>query len=116
MRTFVHDRPGTYFMDWVKRSGLPLSQWAKGGESTAAMWRSGEAFVDLRPRLKELKKPCLLIKGKYDFNTSPDQIEAFKQAHLGPVVIFEHSAHLTAFEEPDRFAQVVERFVRTGKL
>jgi proline iminopeptidase len=116
LQTFVHSLPHGYFMEWVRQSGLSIADWGKGGEAAAKIWRSGDAFVDLKPRLRELRGPAILIKGRYDTNTSADQVESFRQARLGPVVMFENSAHMTHAEEPDRYAQVVERFILTGKI
>lgn len=112
MRSFVHSLPDGYFMDWVTRSGLDIADWAKGGEATAAIWRSGDGFIDMTRRLAELRPPAVLLKGRHDHNTSQTQIDAFRAANLGPVVMFEQSGHMPHAEEPDRYADVVDHFIR----
>lgn len=70
------------------------------------------ADLDLTPRLAGFKFPTLVIDGRYDMNVAP--LTAWRLAHAIPgakVVFFEQSGHLPAYEEPDRYIEVLEDFL-----
>lgn len=66
---------------------------------------------DITPRLGEITIPTLLISGGYD-EVTPATVE---QVHRGIPgsrwELFEHCAHLTHVEEPDRFMALVNAFL-----
>ena len=71
------------------------------------------ATMDLRPRLKDIRVPTLIIVGRHDFITNVAMAEEMARhipdAHLE---IFENSGHFAIVEEPDKFRAVVRDFVR----
>jgi proline iminopeptidase len=70
------------------------------------------ADLDLTPKLAGFKFPTLVINGRYDMNVAP--LTAWRLAHAIPgakVVFFEHSGHLPAYEEPDKYIEVLEGFL-----
>jgi proline iminopeptidase len=72
--------------------------------------------LDLTPELAGFKFPTLVITGRYDMNVAP--LTAWRMAHAIPgarLVFFEKSGHLPAYEEPDKYLQVLEGFLSTGK-
>ena len=72
--------------------------------------------LDLTPKLKDFKFPALVITGRYDMNVAP--LTAWRLAHAiagAQLVFFEKSGHLPAYEEPDKYLQVLEAFLSTGK-
>ncbi|HZY96602.1 MAG TPA: alpha/beta hydrolase [Candidatus Cybelea sp.] len=112
MDSYVHNLPSGYFTRWMVRSGLGKAFWYKGsGPSQITLWNTPGIFDGLETRLHELRKPILLMKGRYDFVTAPDQVAAFARQARTRIVIFEKSGHLPEAEEPDRFAEVVSDFV-----
>ena len=73
------------------------------------------ADLDLTPKLAGFKFPTLVIDGRYDMNVAP--LTAWRLAHAIPgakVVFFEQSGHLPAYEEPEKYIEVLEGFL-TGK-
>lgn len=90
-------------------AGLSLEIWMRGsGPSQETLWKDDQVFEDFRPRLKELRGPAVLLKGRLDANTGPDQIESFQSSVKdGRVVTFARSGHLLHAEEPELFAQTV---------
>ena len=77
-----------------------------------AVGKSAEA-LDLTPTLPRLHAPTLVLNGRFDLNTTP--LGAWTIAHTIPgaqIVFFEHSGHLPAYEEPDRYVTVVDTFLR----
>ena len=77
-----------------------------------AVGKSAEA-LDLTSTLPTLRVPTLVLNGRFDLNTTP--LGAWKIAHAIPhaqLVFFEHSGHLPAYEEPERYITVVDTFLR----
>ena len=70
------------------------------------------ADLDLTPKLAGFKFPTLVINGRYDMNVAP--LTAWRLAHAIPgakVVFFEKSGHLPAYEEPEKYIEVLEGFL-----
>ncbi|HSK44571.1 MAG TPA: alpha/beta hydrolase, partial [Candidatus Binatia bacterium] len=72
------------------------------------------ADLDLTPKLAGFKFPTLVIDGRYDMNVAP--LTAWRLAHAIPgamVVFFEQSGHLPAYEEPEKYIEVLENFLNS---
>jgi proline iminopeptidase len=66
----------------------------------------------LLPALSRLQMPALLIVGKSDLVTSPEQVDAFRrQVPHGQVEVFDHSGHFVQLEQADEYAALVTAFV-----
>ncbi len=68
--------------------------------------------LDLTPKLATLHVPTLVLSGRYDMNVAP--LTAWRLAHEiagAKVVFFERSGHLPAYEEPERYREVLEGFL-----
>jgi proline iminopeptidase len=68
--------------------------------------------IDLTPKLAGFRFPTLVINGRYDMNVAP--LTAWRMAHAIPgaqIIFFEKSGHLPAYEEPDKYLQVLETFL-----
>ncbi len=70
------------------------------------------ATMDLRPRLKDVKVPALVIVGRHDFITNVAMAEEMVR-HLPNArrEIFEDSGHFAVIEEPEKFYEVIKQFV-----
>ena len=67
---------------------------------------------DLRPQLKKIKVPTLVIVGRHDFITNVDMAkEMLAQIPNAKMEIFEESGHYGFVEEPEKFYRVVKEFV-----
>ena len=67
---------------------------------------------DLRPHLKEIKVPTLVIVGRQDFITNVDMAkEMVERIPNAKMEIFEESGHYGFVEEPEKFYRVVKEFV-----
>lgn len=70
------------------------------------------ARYDLNPEIQKFRMPVLVISGRYDMNVAPVVAWKIHRAIPGSqLVIFDRSAHLPFFEEPERFKKVVEEFL-----
>ena len=71
--------------------------------------------MDLRPRLKDIRVPTLVIVGRHDFITNVAMAEEMvKRIPNARLEIFEDSGHFALVEEPDHFHRVVQEFVLGG--
>jgi proline iminopeptidase len=67
---------------------------------------------DLRPSLKNIKVPTLIIVGRHDFITTVDMAaEMLKHIPNAQMEIFEESGHYGFVEEPEKFYRVLKAFV-----
>jgi proline iminopeptidase len=69
--------------------------------------------LDLTAKLAGFKFPTLVITGRYDMNVAP--LTAWRMAHAIPgaqLVFFEKSGHLPAYEEPEKYREVLESFLK----
>jgi proline iminopeptidase len=71
------------------------------------------ASLDLRPRLREITVPALVIVGRHDFITNVAMAEEMVR-HLpkARLEIFEDSGHFALVEEPEKFHRVIREFVQ----
>ena len=67
---------------------------------------------DLRPRLREIKVPTLVLVGRHDFITNVAMAEEMVR-HIpdARLEIFEDSGHFVLVEQPEDFYRVVHEFV-----
>jgi len=70
------------------------------------------ATMDLRPRLKDITVPTLVIVGRHDFITNVAMAEEMvRHIPKARLEIFEDSGHFALVEEPEKFYRVVKQFV-----
>jgi proline iminopeptidase len=68
--------------------------------------------ASLLPLLDALTMPALLITGRSDLVTTPEQIQQFRQrVPTGEVATFDRSAHFPQLEQREEYAQAVTNFV-----
>ena len=68
--------------------------------------------MDLRPQLKKITVPTLVIVGRHDFITNVAMAEEMvKYIPNARLEIFEDSGHFALVEEPKKFYKVIKQFV-----
>jgi proline iminopeptidase len=71
--------------------------------------------MDLRPRLKEVRAPTLIIVGRHDFITTPAMaLEMQKHLPDARLEVFEESGHFALVEEREKFYRVIQEFLNGG--
>jgi proline iminopeptidase len=71
------------------------------------------AGLDLTAKLAGFQFPTLVITGRFDLNVAP--LTAWRLAKAIPgakIVFFEHSGHLPSYEEPEKYVEVLEDFLK----
>ncbi len=111
---YLHgEKKELFFEHLIATSPLPPELWMKNSNFVERIFTDKQVYKPLLPGLRKTACPALLIKGRYDWVTSDDQLNAFStNVQRGRVVIFQKSAHFPHIEEPKRFADVVTRFVK----
>lgn len=72
------------------------------------------ATLDLRPHLRKIGVPTLIIVGRHDFITNVAMAEEMaKHIPDARLVIFEDSGHYAFVEEPENFYRVIKEFVES---
>jgi proline iminopeptidase len=72
------------------------------------------ATMDLRPHLKKITVPTLVIVGRHDFITNVAMAEEIvKHIPNARLEIFEDSGHFALVEEPEKFYRVIKEFVES---
>jgi proline iminopeptidase len=72
------------------------------------------ATMDLRPQLKNISTPTLVIVGRHDFITNVAMAEEMiKHIPKAQLEIFEDSGHFALVEEPEKFYRVIQEFVES---
>jgi proline iminopeptidase len=70
------------------------------------------ATMDLRPHLKKIEVPTLVIVGRHDFITNVAMAEEIvKHIPNAQLEIFEDSGHFALVEEPEKFYRVIKEFI-----
>jgi len=82
--------------------------------AVASAIQQASADLDLSDKLPGFHFPTLILTGRYDMNVAP--LTAWRMAHQIPgakIVFFEESGHLPSYEEPEKYLQVLEKFLNT---
>ncbi|KUO96625.1 alpha/beta fold hydrolase [Ferroacidibacillus organovorans] len=113
-RLYVHSIKANFFEDIVKRSSLSDEDWGKAGMHQKRLFEEGAIFQSLLTHIPN--HPTLLLKGKFDYVMSLDQIHAYlhKNSHT-ELIIFENSGHFPHAEEAEKFSTEIYRFIGVGK-
>ncbi len=68
--------------------------------------------LDLRPHLKDIRVPTLVIVGRHDFITNVAMAEEMvRHVPNAQLEIFEDSGHFALIEEAEKFRGVITQFV-----
>lgn len=89
-------------------------RYLQGANFSAEHLFASMAEIDLEKQVPTLELPVWFVAGKYDGITFPSLIQRYYQGLEAPVkefVLFEDSAHLPYFEEPEKFTQLMLRIL-----
>jgi pimeloyl-ACP methyl ester carboxylesterase len=87
--------------DSVKSSSTTLRR------AVSSMWRT-----DLRPELKRLSVPSLIVHGGRDEIVAPNQADLFDAVPCAEVVVMPESRHFPFLDEAELFNETLLRFLR----
>lgn len=80
------------------------------------VFEAEDFYHNCLPYIDDISKPQLLMVGEYDMTCGKVEIEWFREhAPNGTTEILSNSAHLSWFEDPERYTNLVKRFVLSCK-
>lgn len=99
-----------YFKEPERVAGLGLDS-VRFGPETQTVWESLPDF-DLRPRLREVQTPTLVVSGAHDRAVTTEHVqEAARAIPQMKLVTMENSGHYPFIEEPEAFHAAVLEFL-----
>ncbi len=85
--------------------------WGKFVGFRKKIFDSEDFYADYLPYLKDISKPQLLIVGEYDMTCGKFEQDRFaNSAPNGRTVILPDCAHLTWFEQPEKYTDTIKMF------
>ena len=91
---------------------IALRSWETPEPAVGRAVQQATENLDLTAKLAGFHFPTLVITGRYDMNVAP--LTAWRMAHAirgAQLVFFEKSGHLPAYEEPEKYHDVLEDFL-----
>lgn len=108
---------------WFGNDKFIIEKIAKTNKDGGKLWRRStntriklledwRVYNDVFTELSNIKKPSLLLMGKYDPITCEVQIEEFmNRVQDKEVVTFDFSGHFIRIEEPDKYCEVITNYI-----
>jgi proline iminopeptidase len=113
---YVNGPEKDFFEKLVAASPLAPELWQRAGLHQQKLVEEGRIFESALADLAQCQPPALLLRGKYDWVISQDQVSAFlKTKPDASLQTFEHSSHFIRFEEPDAYAEAIFAFVLNNR-
>ena len=107
---YVHGIERDFFERLVDQSPLSSEDWSKANIHQRKLFEEGKVFDSLLGSVPS--HPTLLIKGRYDYVMSLDQIHGYVTANsTTDLIVFDNSGHFPHAEEPRKFAAEVVRYI-----
>ncbi|QQE80163.1 alpha/beta fold hydrolase [Alicyclobacillus sp. SO9] len=107
---YVHGINRDFFEQLVQQSPFSSDEWGKAAMHQTKLFEEGKVFNSLLGRIPV--QPTLLLKGRFDYVMSLDQIQAYiARNSKTELVVFENSAHFPHAEEARAFASEVIRYM-----
>lgn len=111
------DRYNSYINDHIPDPQVPDECWGKFISFRQKIFEAEDFYGDYLQYLCDIDKPQLLIVGEYDMTCGMYEQEWFKEhAQNGTVKKLENSAHLSWFEYPEKYTELVTCFVEGGMM
>lgn len=87
--------------------------WGKFAAFRQKLFESADFYENYLPYLADIHKPQLLIVGEYDMTCGDHEREYFsKHSKNGRTEVLTGCAHLSWFEQPERYTELICGFVR----
>lgn len=106
------DRYNRYINEHIAEPNVSADCWGKYVRFQKTLFDSEDFYCDYLPYLSEIKKPQLLIVGEYDMTCGKYEQKWFSEkAANGKTEILHNSAHLSWFEQPEKYTELITGFV-----
>lgn len=111
---YVHGIEKDFFEQLVEQSSVSSHEWRKAATHQRKLFEEGRVFDSLLGTIPV--QPTLLLKGRFDYVMSFDQIHAYiRENSQTDLIVFDNSGHFPHAEESRKFASEVIRYIRDEK-
>ncbi len=111
LRNYLHSISFEDYMSCVSNFNIKDDMWAKAETHILKLIEDGTMVKNFLPVLKELNKPTLLLKGKYDPACSNNQVDFINNLPNAGIVEFENSGHFPRIEESEKYIDTVTNYI-----
>lgn len=111
LRNYLHSISFDDYMSHFSTDGITDEMWAKTESHLLKLIEDRNSVRNYLPVLKELNKPTLLLRGKYDPACSENQVNYINDLPNATIVEFENSGHFPRIEEQEKYVKMVLRFI-----
>ena len=106
------DRYNAYINDHIEDPQVPDECWGRFMTFRQKIFAAEDFYGDYLPYLCDISKPQLLLVGEYDMTCGSYEQGWFREhAQNGTLQILDNSAHLSWFEYPEIYTELVSGFV-----
>ena len=110
LRNYLHGISYEAYAASFSTAGITNDMWAKSEMHLSKLLKDRAIVDDYLPVLKGLRKPVLLLKGKYDPCCSDRQTQYVKGLPNATVVEFHNSGHFPRIEETEKYIETILKF------
>lgn len=105
-------RYNQYVSEHIEQPNISDDCWGKYIPYRQKLFESEDFYFDYLPYLADISKPQLLIVGEYDMTCGKFEQEWFaRHAPKGKIQILADSAHLSWFEQPEKYTELITNYV-----
>lgn len=105
-------RYNSYINEHISEPQVTEDCWGKYIPFRQKLFESEDFYYDYLPYLADIHKPQLLIVGEYDMTCGKFEQEWFDtHAPNGRIKILADSAHLSWFEQPEKYTDLITDFI-----
>lgn len=113
---FCHVIENDRYMDYLNTHlddpGVEAECWGRFAAFRKKIFESDDFYGEYLPYLKDINKPQLLIVGEYDMTCGKYEQDYFnKNTRAGKLEMLMNSAHLSWFEKPEEYTEIISKFV-----
>ena len=106
------ERYNSYINEHIQVPQVPDECWGRFASFTQKIFESEDFYGEYMHYLEEINKPQLLIVGEYDMTCGKYEQEWFvEHTSNGTLHILADSAHLSWFEHPEKYTELITNFV-----
>lgn len=118
LNTYCHviemERYNAYLNEHIAEPKVTNDCWGKYVSFRQQIFEADDFYNDYLPYLGKIQKPQFLMVGEYDMTCGKYEQEWFSNhAPNGKIEILANSAHLSWFEHPQKYTELITEFVES---
>lgn len=110
LRNYLHGISFEEYMASFSTAEITNDMWPKSEKHLSNLLKDGAIVDNYLPVLRDLNKPTLLLKGKYDPVCSNNQTQYIKGLSNATVIEFDNSGHFPRIEDAEKYIEAILKF------